>query len=114
MRPRFSTTVRLFIGVWVGLLLCAGWVRAYAAGSQRLDGIVDDSIGRPIEGAEVRLKTADGHIAASTLTGKNGKFHLNAPPGNFEATITKAEFKPAALSVVVAAGKPSKPILLTM
>jgi outer membrane receptor protein involved in Fe transport len=80
----------------------------------RIEGRIDDSLGRPISGAEVHLKTADDHVVASTLTNADGKFALQAALGTFELTVTKPEFKPAAIAVTIAIGKPAKPIALTM
>jgi len=108
----------MFIAISIGLLLFGGSIRSsIAAGSptgQRVEGTIDDSLGKPIAGAEVRLETADGHVAASILTDQSGKFVLNAAAGSFELTVKKPEFKPAAAAVVITPGTPTKPIVLTM
>src|SRR5258708_1611293 len=106
----------MFIAMSVGLLLCGLTIQTSAAtGPQpRIEGTINDSLGRPVAGAEVRLKTADGRVAASATTNEAGKFVLQAAPGTFELTVTKPEFKPAAMSVTVAIGNPIKPIILTM
>ncbi len=98
----------------VGLLIGALGQTSCAATQQRIEGIINDTLGRPIAGVEVSLKTADGHIAAKAVTDKDGKFVLHAAPGNFELTATKAEFKPAAMPVIVPARKPATPIVLAM
>jgi hypothetical protein len=106
----------MFIGMSLGLLLCGASLQSSAAGGspQPVEGNINDSLGRPVAGAEVRLKTADGHLAASATTNEAGKFVLQAAPGTFELTVTKPEFKPAAMPVTVAHGNPIKPIVLTM
>jgi outer membrane receptor protein involved in Fe transport len=115
MPHRHSTTVRIFIGIWVGLLLWVTFPRSsLAAILRRIDGTIEDSLGRPIAGAEVQLKSADGHLAAQSVTDKGGKFVLRAPPGTLQLTVTRREFKAASVAVVVASGKPLQPILLTM
>src|SRR5208283_1115867 len=114
MRLGFSNTLWIVVGLMVGLLLTAPIQSSYAAAQQRIEGTISDSLGRPIAGAEVNLKTADGHLAASAVTDKDGKFVLHAAPGNFELTARMADFNPAAMPVVVAAGKPSPPVTLAM
>ncbi len=111
---RFLTTIVLIIlivGTAAGLLPCA---TSYAAPSAQLRGTVDDSLGHPIANAEVVLKTADGHIVGRTRSDKDGKFHLDAPVGTFEVTVSKAAFKSAGTSTVVAAGTSPAPLTLTM
>ena len=115
MRPRYFTVLWMLAGAWVGLLLLAGLTQpSVAATLQRIEGTINDSLGRPIAGAEVNLKTPDGHLVASARSDKSGKFRLHADPGTFELTVTSHDFKPAAIAVVVAAGNPGKPLALAM
>lgn len=124
MRPRYSTTVCLFIGISVGLLLFGGFTQSsatiiYPEGSQPggielVEGTINDSLGRPIAGALVHLETADGLAEASAQTDNNGKFGLRAPVGDFKIVATKPGFKTAAVSVVITSGIPTKPVALTM
>ncbi len=124
LRPRYSTTVWLFIGISVGLLLSAGFTQSSATiiapegsqhgGVQLVEGTINDSLGRPIAGAEVRLETADGMVEALAQTDKHGKFGLRAPLGALKIVATKSGFKPAAVSVVIALETPTKPVVLAM
>jgi hypothetical protein len=108
----------MFIAVSAGLWLFGGFIpSSIAAGSpasRRIEGTIDDSLGRPIVGAEVQLKTANGRVAARAATNEDGKFALRAEPGTFELAVTKPEFKPAALPVSVTSTNAIKTVVLTM
>ena len=110
---RYSTTGWLAIGLWLWLLLFGALLQlSIAAALQLIQGTVDDSLGRPLIGVEVLLRSRDGKIVVRALSDKNGKFTLHAPPGNLELTASKHDFQTAILLVVVS--HPNKPILLTL
>ena len=120
---RFSATVWMLVSVSVGMLLLGAVTQSGATPvplaqqtpvQQRLEGTINDSLGRPVAGAEVLLQAADGHIVARATTGKDGKFKLRAAPGNFELTVTCRDFKPAAMPLVVVAGNAPAPVTLAM
>jgi TonB dependent receptor/Carboxypeptidase regulatory-like domain/TonB-dependent Receptor Plug Domain len=104
----------MVLGMMVGLLLAAPIQSSCAGTQQRVEGTINDSLGRPIAGAKVRLKTVDGRVVASAITDQNGKFVLRANPGSFELTATKNDFKPAAEPVTITLGKPPTPLRLAM
>jgi hypothetical protein len=110
-------------GISIGMLLLGAVTESSAApfpsaqqavAQQRVEGTINDSLGRPLAGATVRLKTADGRVVASTITDQNGKFLLRAGAGSFELTATKDEFKPAAEAVVIISGNSPAPVVLAM
>jgi hypothetical protein len=115
VRAGFSATGWLLIAISVAMLLCAGVIQSSASASaQRIEGQVNDSLGRPIAGVEVVLKTSDAHVAARAVSDYDGKFVLQAIPGIFEITATKEDFKPASLLVTITVGTAAKPVALTM
>ena len=116
--PEYSRTVYLVIIAALALMLCGACVQSSAAAEsgpapQQVEGTVDDVLGRPIADAQVGVKTA-GHVEASTVTNRNGKFVLSVSPGSYELTITKPAFKSTSISIVVVTGKPTAPISLAM
>jgi outer membrane receptor protein involved in Fe transport len=122
-RFRFGAVGCLVIAMLTGMLLCGAFidsgVAAQSAGDQhamqqRVEGTINDSLGRPIAGAAVQLKSPDGHLLASAVTDQTGKFHLYSGPGNFEIAVAKQDFKPAAVPVVIAIGTPTQPVVLAM
>jgi outer membrane receptor protein involved in Fe transport len=107
----------------VGLLLFAAPMRTAIAGDlasgqsvvqQAIAGSIDDSLGRPIAAARVKLTTTAGRVEKSTATGPDGKFVLDVAPGSYQLTIDKDGFKSTTTAVVVANGTPAQSIALTM
>ncbi len=109
--------ITCFFFVVTLLFLQATFVVSSIAGEaarQTVAGTIDDSLGRPIADAQVQLNSADGHLAGSASTGRDGKFALHAVPGTYELRIIKDAFRPASTSIVVAPGTPPAPIVITM
>jgi outer membrane receptor protein involved in Fe transport len=64
--------------------------------SQSAAGTVRDALGRPMMGAVVILRAADGRTVARTTSGEHGQFKLTAPArGNYDLIVQKSGFKPA-------------------
>jgi outer membrane receptor protein involved in Fe transport len=62
------------------LALAGMFATAASAGTvapHEVDGVVNDSLGRPLSGASVHLKGADGHGVAETNSDSQGHFHFN-------------------------------------
>jgi outer membrane receptor protein involved in Fe transport len=107
----------------VGLLLFAAVVRTagatdLASGQSVVQPAIavsiDDSLGRPIADARVKLKSATGHVEKSTATGPDGKFVLHLVPGSYQLTVDKDGFNSTTSAVVVTIGTPAQSITLTM
>ncbi|MGC2445046.1 TonB-dependent receptor [Candidatus Binatus sp.] len=64
--------------------------------SQSMPGTVKDALGRPLSGAVVILRAADGRTVARTASGEGGQFKLPATaPGTYDLIVRKPRFKPA-------------------
>jgi hypothetical protein len=64
-----------------------------ARATARIHGCVTDFEGRPIEGAEVELKTSDFQKAAAATTGSDGTFSLTAPEGLYMALTAVKDYQ---------------------
>ncbi|MFW3145691.1 MAG: NosD domain-containing protein [Thermoplasmatota archaeon] len=65
-----------------------------------ISGIVKDNRGRPVQGAEVALSNGAG-----TVTGPDGSFSIEAPPGVYTVTIRKNGYDMMEFVVTVEAGR---------
>ncbi|HKD68776.1 MAG TPA: TonB-dependent receptor [Candidatus Binataceae bacterium] len=76
---------------------------------QRLSGKIQDSLGRPVAGADLSLQAASGKILAHARSDAQGRFSFdNVPAGTYAVTASKSDFKPAIKIAVVAPGKPAE------
>ena len=108
---------RIFVPI-LGLCVIAGLVGGPSATSaannakrrpQRVAGTVQDSLGRPVAGAEVSLQTSSGKIVGKTRSDAKGRFSFaTVNPGTYAVTANKPSFKPAIKIAAVAAGKPAE------
>jgi outer membrane receptor protein involved in Fe transport len=81
----------------------------HARAPQRLAGRVQDSLGRPVVGADVSLQSASGKVIAKTNTDAQGRFSFDeVKPGTYAVTATKQSFKPAVKVAAVSAGRPAE------
>ncbi len=79
----------------ISLPVAAGTARAEEA-TPRLSGIVQDTLGRPVGGAEVRLQAAGGRIIARKRADTQGRFSFEQVPAGTYALIASGQnFKPA-------------------
>ena len=94
------------------LMLCS--LRALALSQQpaaaitpaSISGVIVDTSGAPISGAQVTLTRDDGSPAQSTLSADSGRFfYSNVAPGAFHITATKPGFASFSLTVVVQPGQ---------
>jgi outer membrane receptor protein involved in Fe transport len=73
-----------------------------AAQTRQLTGTVKDALGRPLSGAQVRLETSDGKVAARTTADEQGNFSFaNVAPGTYVVAGEKDGFEPATSVVTV-------------
>lgn len=80
-----------------------------AAHPQQLSGTVQDSLGRPVAGAEVTLQAASGKVVARMRADAQGRFFFDkVPPGTYAVAAAKQNFKPAIKIVALKAGKPAQ------
>jgi outer membrane receptor protein involved in Fe transport len=102
--------MRRFVTLSVGfcmIMATAGAAQAAGAHRQRLTGMVQDSLGRPVAGAEITLQTAGGKIVARTRSdAKGGFFFSRIAPGTYALTASKRSFKPAIRITPVTGAKP--------
>lgn len=80
------------------IALAYGFVvsHAYAdtVAPKEVDGIVSDSLGRPLPDASVNLKAADGHVVGSTRSDIQGHFTFtDIAPGTYAVTVDKPAFQ---------------------
>jgi len=55
----------------------------------RLSGFIQDSTGRPVDGARVDIMDGSGRVVAGTMTTANGSFEVdNIPRGNYQVVAT--------------------------
>lgn len=79
------------------------------ARSQTFSGVITDSAGHPIPGAEARLASMDARTVAAVMAGANGAFSVTAPrtgggPRRYYAELCAPGFAPAAEVVPMAPG----------
>ncbi len=92
------------------ILVSCSMVRAQPGASpggiaHTVAGLLVDSIGRPIAGAEVTIETVDGRIVARLTSDKRGRFRADRILGGRVFIRTaKSGFKPALHSIQVGAG----------
>ena len=96
--------MRRLVTLLVGLCIIAAPVAATPASAaeharrtpQRLAGTVQDSLGRPVAGAEVSLQSAAGKVVGKTASDAKGHFSFDTVnPGTYAVTANKQSFKPA-------------------
>ena len=109
--------MRRLVTILVGLCVISGPKCGLAAGAgapgkrapQRLAGLVQDSLGRPVAGAEVSLQAASGRVIAKARSDAQGRFYFDkVVPGTYAVIVTKQSFKPAMKVAAVGAGKPTQ------
>ncbi|HXB68368.1 MAG TPA: TonB-dependent receptor [Candidatus Acidoferrales bacterium] len=95
-----------FIGVFVVLAQVAVWAVVFAT----VRGIVHDPDHRPIQGAEVGVKSSSSDYAQKLTTDTDGSFEATAlPVGAYVVTVRKDGFAPAVQEIAMASG--SAPVL---
>jgi outer membrane receptor protein involved in Fe transport len=85
------------------LLTAAGSAAAQKQiASRSVAGTVKDALGRPVTGAVVILRAADGRTVFRTVSGEDGQFRL-APqvPGTYDLVVQKSGFKAAREALVL-------------
>jgi outer membrane receptor protein involved in Fe transport len=90
--------------VTIALLVYAVVTSALPAAAQtsQVTGTVKDALGRPLSGAQVRLETSDGKVAARTTADEQGNFSFaNVVPGTYVVAGEKDGFEPATSVVTV-------------
>jgi outer membrane receptor protein involved in Fe transport len=88
--------------------LCQAAMWAAVFGSVR--GVVHDPDHRPVQGAEVAVKSDTSDFARKLITDADGGFEATGlPPGAYSVTLSKDGFAPAVQQIVIASG--SAPIL---
>jgi len=101
-----TKTIFVFLVVYVVLAQAAIW----AAVTGTVRGVVHDPDHRPIQGAEVVIKSVSSDYTQKLTTDADGGFEATAlPVGAYVITIHKDGFAPAVQEVVVASG--SAPVL---
>jgi outer membrane receptor protein involved in Fe transport len=102
--------------VSIQIALAFGYARAgqSAAATVAIVGAVQDSLGRPVTGAVVSLRTASDREIGRAVTDRYGRFRISAPAlGTFEL-LTKAKgFRPGVHIVTIQRREPA-PIILAL
>lgn len=84
---------RLAAGLLLLLSFLSTPLRAQES-SGRIEGVVRDSAGRPIEGVSVFLQQANDHRARYSKTNEGGAFLFSElPPGNYSLKLVKSGFR---------------------
>ena len=80
------------------LVLVAVVTLARAGGAQRVTGVVRDSASRePVASAVVRLFDATGRELERTITGRDGRYRLDALPAGRQLRVLRIGFRPRAI-----------------
>ena len=82
------------------------------AGQGDVQGIVRDSSGGVIPGATVRLVSGTGADAARDVTGPDGRFGINAPPGIYNLVVELSGFQTFTRQVTLAGAPQSVDVVL--
>ncbi len=82
----YATRTILVLVLALALGLGPAWAaRGAAAGTAQLRGVLLDAEGMPARGYQVGLRSADGDLFLSTVTGPDGAFVVQiVPPGKYE------------------------------
>jgi outer membrane receptor protein involved in Fe transport len=110
--------VALLVGALMILTQMTGSIAAAAETNPRpsrsLSGTVEDSLGRPIKGAKVTLKGANGRALKRGVTDSHGHFSFAAvAPGTYELDAHHGGFKPG-IAIVTVGGSSAKPITIAL
>src|SRR5271165_930190 len=96
--------------IWVrrlaaAILICmmALWARhGLAAEAGTVQGVARDGEQHALGGAKIDLKSADGHVVASTTSAADGSYKLSGiAPGTYTLTAAKQGFSSATTTVTV-------------
>src|ERR1700728_4640720 len=88
--------------------------QAGAAATRHLSAWVVDSIGKPIEGAVIRIQSVAGVTAARSRSDASGNFALELAPGTYQLIADHAGFESAQRVVTIAATSSPAPLVLAM
>ena len=95
------------------ILVFLARITAAPAAGAGVEGVVHDSLGRPIPGATIILEGADGKEIARTSADPNGHFAFaNIAAGTYALVASGSDFEPA--TAIVTAGGGAPPVELTM
>jgi len=106
----------LSVGLCALQLLLNNPVNARAAdsASRRISGTITDTLGRPVDGAELVLQNQEGRIFARTTSVRSGHFEFaNIRPGTYAIVATKQGFG-TATSIVTVTARGAKPVDVAM
>ena len=87
---RFSFFLALMVGI--GIILLANSTTTFAQGETgSVTGVVTDSQGGTVAGADVTLTDVATNLPKTTVTNESGRYHFAAvPAGLYDITISKA------------------------
>jgi len=81
--------------VLLATLIALGSVPVYGTTPATVSGVVCDSSGAPVVGAEVELMRPDLTVIASVLTNSTGRFRISVSPGRYALKAMGETFLPA-------------------
>jgi hypothetical protein len=75
--------------IWIGFVAVMVCVASASAASSRLEGIVNDASGRPIQGADIRIESNNtGRLLTTVKTDAHGHYILQGlAAGNYRVTL---------------------------
>ena len=88
----------------VAALIALGAPFLVADGSQTgsISGVIKDASGAPVAGAIIRITSPNMQGSRQMVTAPNGEYRfLLVPPGSYRATVTKNEYQPLNVSIIV-------------
>jgi hypothetical protein len=97
--------------IMVGFTALILLVASVSAASPVLEGIVKDTKGHPIEGADIRIETKNGGRLLTTVkTDVNGRYILDGlPPGNYRITlVVHGAVKTSINNTTIESGEPTR------
>ncbi|MGA2411617.1 MAG: carboxypeptidase-like regulatory domain-containing protein, partial [Candidatus Binataceae bacterium] len=103
----------LGLAIAAAILVTAAAVPSRAGGPPMI-GTITDALGRPLPGAAIQLRSANGAALIQAVTGPTGRFTIVPPKaGVYALTAAKAGFNPASKIVTYPTGE-NEPITLAL
>ncbi|HMD99600.1 MAG TPA: carboxypeptidase regulatory-like domain-containing protein [Terriglobia bacterium] len=93
---------RAYVFLWLSAVIILSQLNgpAFATALATVRGIVHDPNHRPVENAEVVIRSRTSNWSASTRSDSDGEFHFKAvPPGDYTLKVTAEGFSPAEQSI---------------
>lgn len=93
-------------------IVLAGFLALSSARAEEIVGQVQDALGHPISGADIRILGEDGHLGGATKTNESGGFSVGKlNSGIWMVEVKKTSFQDGADRISIVSGKNSKALI---